>query len=407
MGKNKWVAVQHAGAPGKKQKQQHNQWQVQAAAQTSDDADDRREAMLMKAMSQLEKTGDPERRAKLEAKIQRLLASIRASVAANTAAQRTSGGAGSSGFIFRDTVTPNHANVISKGVKLTAEELRRRQQRAQRFEDDEAATSDPDASVLLRQRGLGTSMALEKEYLRLTSLPSASSVRPPNVLALALDLVKARWRERSDYKHACEQLKSIRQDLTVQHVRSLLTVDAYETHSRIALEVGDLAEFKQCHSVLKTLYADGVQGQREEFLAYGLLFAQSTGKGSLFVSALPSDNADMAHPTVAHALAVCRAFRMGDFHAFSSLYSSAPRMSPYLMDRMLPKMRAFACQAIMTAYRPTPVPLSYLEDSLAVQQDGADAANIVVDQGGVVDTEAGVLDTRASRPRPAGSARPP
>ena len=59
--------------------------------------------------------------------------------------------------------------------------------------------------------GLGTSEALEKEYLRLTSLPRASDVRPPQVLEAALRLIKQRWVEQSDYKYACEQLKSIRQ----------------------------------------------------------------------------------------------------------------------------------------------------------------------------------------------------
>lgn len=61
----------------------------------------------------------------------------------------------------------------------------------------------------------GTSESLEKSYLRLTSAPEPSTVRPQNILKKSYQFVLQKWKTNNDYIYCCEQFKSIRQDLTV------------------------------------------------------------------------------------------------------------------------------------------------------------------------------------------------
>ena len=102
---------------------------------------------------------------------------------------------------------------------------------------------------------VGENTSLEKPYLRLTTYPRKCDVRPEPVLHKALAHIKNRYLQTEDFEWSNEQLKSVRQDLTVQNIRNNFTLDVYETHARILLEHGDLPEFNQCQSNIQSLVA--------------------------------------------------------------------------------------------------------------------------------------------------------
>mmetsp|Transcript_14054 Transcript_14054/g.21944 ORF Transcript_14054/g.21944 Transcript_14054/m.21944 type:complete len:469 (+) Transcript_14054:236-1642(+) len=248
-------------------------------------------------------------------------------------------------------------------------------------------------------RLVGTCKDLEKPYLRLTDFPKAEDVRPLEILVKSLAHIKTRYVETEYFEWANEQLKSLRQDITVQGLRNDFVLNVYETHARILLEHGDLNEFNQCQTMIRTLTTranasscssddcevteplgkrDGVdtiilyqtEDAADEFGAYRLLYALVQNAWSDVNKELANaisivnkdkrrsceDSRRMHHGSSAscrHAILVSKAMANADYHVFFRLYHTAPHLSAYLMDFLLKRVRDGAYKRIVAAYRPT------------------------------------------------------
>jgi len=370
---------------------------------------------LMKLTKAMTAAASPAEKAKLQRKLDKQLAKL---AGAQSSSDDDDGEAPAAAAPLPTVRTPLSAPrpraPVSVGASAvlanTPEERARRQDRLARFQSTPEAPRDATTLQQLRTRdssAVGTSAALEKEYLRLTAAPNAATIRPPEVLAASLKLVKQRWKENpNDYKYACEQLKAIRQDLTVQHVHDALTVEVYETHARIALEMEDYAEYNQCQTKLKVLYAEGLRGREEEFASYRVLYALVT-KGDVQKELRAMSPRLYSHPYLKHALQVCTAVNLKDYAAFFTLHEATPCMGPFLLDPLAPAMRAHALAAMARAYNaPATLPLDFVAQQLGWKTDKSglkECVKFVSGRGLVANLKEGYVDVKGSSPADASS----
>jgi hypothetical protein len=207
------------------------------------------------------------------------------------------------------------------------------------------SSSDDDSDQDSRSSGpvVGTCQDLEKGYFRLTRAPRPHEVRPQHVLERTLAFLKAKWKQDRDYNYICDQFKSMRQDLTVQHIKNSFTVDVYEMHARIALEKGDLGEYNGCQTQLRALYALNLGGHPGEFMAYRILYsihtANRTGLNEILAQLTPAEKEE---PAVRHALEMRSSLASGNHHRFFRLYLDVPNMGAYLVDMFVTRERLTA-----------------------------------------------------------------
>lgn len=242
----------------------------------------------------------------------------------------------------RITQPAKRANLEETSGKLSKSQ-KEANKRKRRFEAEYAAQRSPSPPPPSSGPIVGTCEVLEKRYLRLTAPPIPSKVRPENILRQTLDLLKKKWKKESNYSYICDQFKSMRQDLTVQHLKNDFTVSVYEIHARIALEKGDLGEYNQCQTQLKSLYALGLKGNPIEFKAYRILyFIHTANRSGLNDTLADLTTAEKEQWPIKHALSVRSALALGNYHKVFQLYLDTPNMGAYLMDMFVTRERLAA-----------------------------------------------------------------
>lgn len=199
----------------------------------------------------------------------------------------------------------------------------------------------------------------------------------------------------------------------MQRLTNRFSVDVYETHARMALEEDDINEYNQSQTQLKELYdlidaevAGGTGGKhkqtkqqqqaekekevalknRNEFIAYRIIYyvflsgnrKYEGGSSDIFKIMLQLTPEQRKDECIQHALLVRAAVADNDYHNFFQLQDTAPNMSDYLMDKIVPHVRRDALQRMCRAYRPS------VSAQFVLKELGFDVQNKEEAEGGKV-----------------------
>ena len=319
---------------------------------------------------------------------------------------------------------------------MTQEELARRRARAEKYAQhlgdvssaapEETAKADvsydfgDDADDVFDKTGrfavVGQCRVLEKSYFRLTSAPDPSLVRPERVLSRHLENLESSQR---DYAYISNQLRAIRQDLTVQAVKNDLTVRVYEFHARLALANADLGQFNQCQTQLKELHGISnlavTDESKAEFLCYSLIYFVMQGlriDQIKFLAKWLNLKHLQQHPYVQFALEVRSSLALGNYAEFFHLFAlaekclngtlvteevansavSAPKHAWYLLNAFADKQRLLALVRITRAF--PSASLDWLSKLLGFRDEVSCSAFLIGNDVVMKDTR--IVDCKAS-----------
>ncbi|KAJ9466328.1 SAC3 family protein A [Diplonema papillatum] len=225
---------------------------------------------------------------------------------------------------------------------------------------------------------VGECQDLEKVFTRSAAglEHDPKTVRPLHVLKQALPYVLSQVSKKTSPEiYIYEQLKSIRQDLTVQHIFNDFTTYVYEIHARLCLDYADLGEFNACQAKLKAFHKrpDMVVSAENvhEFAAYRIMYCCLTKAHEQLASELVDlPEAILRLPIVRHSLSLLTALVPLNVELFDKCYNATPNKGKLLIDMFLPPPRGLRMKMYLQmckAYRPS-LPLAHVKKCLLFRE---------------------------------------
>ena len=211
--------------------------------------------------------------------------------------------------------------------------------------------------MIEEKRIIGTSQALEKQYLRLTGGNiNPNDFRPLEVLKKSLDYCMEKYEQSHDYTYICDQLRSIRQDISVQNIEDDFAVHVYELHIRLAIDNNDWENFNQVQSNLELLYRKGFgqQENKEEMYCYHILYLCDVNDLTGFYQFIPRiDESLLSAPLIIFAIDAWKAASQNDWMTFFKMMKNAPKQCKKVMQRKAKDIKFYGLTAIARAFKKT------------------------------------------------------
>ncbi|CAM4906833.1 unnamed protein product [Rotaria socialis] len=252
-----------------------------------------------------------------------------------------------------------------------SEERKRLERRQNRFAKESTTEINKSTKSVNKPNDIliGTCEELEKNYLRLTSAPNPSTIRPLAILEQAFPFVLNKYQLNNDWSYISSQLKSIRQDLIVQSIRNDFALLVYEENARLALEMGDRDQFVQCQTQVETLYDSGCNRTHlMEFLSYRLLYSLLLGDCQRVNRTLIDIHEEKLSSRKSNDIDIvldfCSSFRRKNYTQLFILYKSLPRRACCVVNFFIDIYRKQMIQIFIWGFTPT-LPIDIVTTMLA------------------------------------------